>query len=41
VTAIASLGITHGTFLEPSSGTGVFLHTAPAGFKGRPSSWIR
>lgn len=29
----ASLGITSGTALEPSCGTGVFLHTAPAGFK--------
>lgn len=27
------LGITHGTALEPSCGSGVFLHTAPAGFK--------
>jgi SNF2 family DNA or RNA helicase/predicted RNA methylase len=30
---IGSLGITHGDALEPSCGTGVFLHTAPAGFK--------
>lgn len=27
------LGIESGTALEPSCGTGVFLHTAPAGFK--------
>lgn len=33
-TALRSLGADHGTFLEPSSGTGVFLHTAPAGFRG-------
>lgn len=31
---VQSLGITHGDFLEPSVGTGVFLHTAPAGFRG-------
>lgn len=30
---IAAMGITHGTALEPSCATGVFLHTAPAGFK--------
>jgi len=29
----ASLGIKSGTALEPSCGTGVFLHTAPEGFK--------
>lgn len=27
------LGAEHGTALEPSCGTGVFLHTAPAGFR--------
>lgn len=27
------LGAYHGTALEPSCGTGVFLHTAPAGFR--------
>jgi len=32
-TAIAALGVTGGTALEPSCATGVFLHTAPAGFK--------
>lgn len=32
-TTIASLGVTSGTALEPSCATGVFLHTAPAGFK--------
>lgn len=32
-TALASLGATGGTALEPSCATGVFLHTAPAGFK--------
>jgi superfamily II DNA or RNA helicase len=32
-TAIAALGVTSGTALEPSCATGVFLHTAPAGFK--------
>ncbi len=31
--AIAALGVTSGTALEPSCATGVFLHTAPAGFK--------
>jgi predicted RNA methylase/superfamily II DNA or RNA helicase len=30
---IGRLGLTHGTALEPSCGTGVFLHTAPAGFR--------
>lgn len=30
---IARLGVTHGEALEPSCATGVFLHTAPAGFK--------
>lgn len=32
-TAIGSLRLTHGTALEPSCGSGVYLHTAPAGFK--------
>jgi SNF2 family DNA or RNA helicase/predicted RNA methylase len=32
-TAIASLGVTSGEALEPSCATGVFLHTAPEGFK--------
>jgi SNF2 family DNA or RNA helicase/predicted RNA methylase len=32
-TAIAAMGVTHGDVLEPSCGTGVFLHTAPTGFK--------
>jgi superfamily II DNA or RNA helicase/predicted RNA methylase len=32
-TAIGAMGITHGTAFEPSCATGVFLHTAPAGFK--------
>lgn len=31
--AIATMGVTHGTALEPSCATGVFLHTAPTGFK--------
>lgn len=31
--AIRALGIEHGTAFEPSCATGVFLHTAPAGFK--------
>jgi len=31
--AIAALGVTSGTALEPSCATGVFLHTAPAGIK--------
>lgn len=31
--AIASLGVSSGTALEPSCATGVFLHTAPAGFR--------
>ena len=30
---IAALGVTSGTACEPSCATGVFLHTAPAGFK--------
>jgi len=30
---LAGLGVDHGTALEPSCGTGVFLHTAPAGIK--------
>jgi superfamily II DNA or RNA helicase/predicted RNA methylase len=30
---IAALGVTSGTALEPSCATGVFLHTAPAGFR--------
>ena len=30
---IQRLGITSGTALEPSCATGVFIHTAPAGFK--------
>jgi predicted RNA methylase/superfamily II DNA or RNA helicase len=30
---LARLGAEHGTALEPSCGTGVFLHTAPAGFR--------
>lgn len=30
---LARLGATSGTALEPSCGTGVFLHTAPAGFR--------
>lgn len=32
-TALASMGITTGTALEPSCATGVFLHTAPDGIK--------
>jgi superfamily II DNA or RNA helicase len=32
-TALARLGAEHGTALEPSCATGVFLHTAPAGFR--------
>ena len=32
-TAIKALGIEHGTACEPSCATGVFLHTAPEGFK--------
>ena len=32
-TTIAALGVTSGTALEPSCATGVFLHTAPAGFR--------
>lgn len=32
-TTIAAMGVTSGTALEPSCATGVFLHTAPAGFK--------
>jgi hypothetical protein len=31
--ALGTLGATHGTALEPSCATGVFLHTAPAGFR--------
>jgi superfamily II DNA or RNA helicase len=31
--ALASLGAEHGTAWEPSCATGVFLHTAPAGFR--------
>lgn len=31
--AIGAMGITHGTACEPSCATGVFLHTAPEGFK--------
>lgn len=31
--AIGALGITHGTGLEPSCANGVFLHTAPEGFR--------
>ncbi len=31
--ALASLGFEHGTALEPSCATGVFLHTAPAGVR--------
>ena len=31
--AIGALGITHGTACEPSCATGVFLHTAPEGFR--------
>lgn len=30
---IAAMGVTSGTACEPSCATGVFLHTAPAGFK--------
>ena len=32
-TALKSLGFEHGTALEPSCATGVFLHTAPAGVR--------
>lgn len=32
-TALRSLGFEHGTALEPSCATGVFLHTAPAGVR--------
>jgi len=32
-TALRSLGFVHGTALEPSCATGVFLHTAPAGVR--------
>lgn len=32
-TVVRSLGFASGTALEPSSGTGVFLHTAPEGFR--------
>ena len=31
--AIRALGVEHGTALEPSCATGVFLHTAPEGFR--------
>lgn len=31
--AIGAMGITHGTGLEPSCGNGVFMHTAPEGFR--------
>lgn len=31
--AIGRMGLTHGTALEPSCGTGVFLHKAPEGFR--------
>lgn len=32
-TALRSLGFEHGTALEPSCATGVFMHTAPAGVR--------